>query len=365
MYIRSHKSFSQRLYWGRQQASALQEQHVLRPFTHEAIISFTVDVDVARFRRRISDLNSGRFDIVWFKEVARGEQREHYHLILRTSCSKREFELFVCDCLAQRKGSGNNSLRSQFRLHWDDIDTDGEIGLWLYSAKATAKKLRQNELMIRGCRETFTTGKPFDRTKKALISTPERHTAKILALVASDPDIIAAVVDGRLSPKQLWDRRFHWLYNRGYYRGIGLLGRYSRMVKSGSLSTDISICIPSADDLAVYRYRPNTEGVREVSTLALDIGIPASSDIIGKAISQTPKLHLPTGINDIVMADLSAPFKVSRDASCGNIECDTRYQLRTDVLPIGHSELVVTSLRTLVVEPCNSLCCLESHIRDP
>ena len=249
MYSSPKKSFYQRLSWGRKQAVALQEQHRLRPFTHEATLSFVTAVDVVRFRRRISYLNRQRFDIVWFREVAKGEQREHYHLILRTGCTKREFESYICDCLSQRKGSYNNSLRSQFRLHWEEIDSSRELGLWLYSSKSTAKTLRQNELMVRGCRETWNTGTPFDRNKRQLVSTPARHTAKILALVANDPDIGAAVVDGRLLLKQLWDMRFHWMYNMGYYRGIGLLGRFARMAKSGSLTAVLHISSLPVEDV--------------------------------------------------------------------------------------------------------------------
>lgn len=222
-FPQKRKSFYRRLQWGKRQAVALREQHQLRPFTHEAVLSFAVDVDMKRFRSRLSRFVRGRFDVVWFSEVAKGSTRQHFHLIMRTFCSKSNFEELLCDCLATRKGKDVDVVRSMFNLHWQEIVEGKEIGLFLYSTKATKRTLLQNELQQLGKRETFQTGKPFDRAKRQLVSSPSRRMAKILMLIAENADIVVAVMDGRLPCAELWGRTFQWKYHHGFYKSIGLM----------------------------------------------------------------------------------------------------------------------------------------------
>lgn len=210
------KQFCKRLRCGILHSTALIEQHKQNPFTHKATLTFNVEMDVKRWRKRVSKLAQGRWDIVWNFEVSKNGTN-HYHLIIRTACSKSEFESYICETLSKRKGNDSSTERSKFTLHWDEIDTEQVQALFLYTAKATPATLNKNKLQAIGTRETWITGKPFSKTKRQLIYTDERRFNRVIEIVENDADLLTAIINGKFKLEQLWDKRFQWHYKEQHF----------------------------------------------------------------------------------------------------------------------------------------------------
>jgi len=181
------KSFKARLKSGKRWAKILCHQHEIEPFLFEFVLTLMVDIDEARFKRRLRDLNPG-LDMVVFVERSQRAERNHYAGLIRNPSSKADFKKYLCECLAPRKTRWKEFATGYIDLHFEGIEDEYFAYLARYSAKAEYQHLRKNKLSLKGVRDVFTVGKPWSKPTSELVkNTWEENERWLLNVRLSDP----------------------------------------------------------------------------------------------------------------------------------------------------------------------------------
>jgi hypothetical protein len=160
------QSFRQAIRTRYRRANSLKEQHSRhQQFSHKADLLLVNAIDDKNFRRKLSDLNKGRFHITWQIEHCKTQSHVHYHAIIRTTATIEDFRQYISDCLSHRKGQ---PPKTRFKLNIEEIDNSKAEGLFTYNSKASIKLMKQVAPQQKGSRTIFATGKPWDKPPKQL-----------------------------------------------------------------------------------------------------------------------------------------------------------------------------------------------------
>lgn len=204
------KSLQNRLKSGKRLNRILQNQHEIRPFTHEFVLRFRDEIDHKRFRRRLSLFLDGTIHVVLKYEES---SQPHYHGIVYSESEDTEESLRAAILKSLAADVRHELDTGAINLHFNGIDEEGVHGLFFYTAKASVDLLKKAKAQVVGAREVFRFGDPFSKPTQELAKlTPKNRFNSLVNWLCKQPDVVGWILDGFVDPHH---KRFLWMAYTG------------------------------------------------------------------------------------------------------------------------------------------------------
>jgi hypothetical protein len=135
----------------------LLQKHKTMPATHEAVVMFKQQLDIANALSKFGRLcrsYATSFSIILFRELSAAD-REHWHMIIRGNITKKTLRFLLMNSLCDSRQNGVHTTASSIiDLHFEPIRPDTVEGLFMYTAKATHKSVKGINLFPHDTRHT-------------------------------------------------------------------------------------------------------------------------------------------------------------------------------------------------------------------